>query len=151
MVQPTSRSPLPKGAEISPVVKTYEGDGMLMNIQIANLSRNAFRISPHETLCELQHVEIEDPVVASEEQASADEAFFAECNLTNNSLSEEEMSILKELLLEYRYIFSLSDFDIGHTDTVKHNIKLTDDNPFKQRHRRIPPSMLRSRPSEAVA
>ena len=67
MFQPTSRSPLSKGAEISPVVKTYEGDGMLMNIQIANLSRNAFRIEPHETLCELQHVEIEDPAVASEE------------------------------------------------------------------------------------
>ena len=105
IVQPTLRSPLPKEADISPVVKTYEGEGMLMNIQIANLSRNAFHIEPHETLCELQHVEIEDTAVAS--------------------------CILKELLLEYRGIFSLSDFDIGHIDTVKHNIKLTDDNPFK--------------------
>ena len=31
---------------------------------------------------------------------------------------------------------------LGHTDLVTHHIKLNDDNPFKERHRRIPPAMV---------
>ena len=36
----------------------------------------------------------------------------------------------------------MGETDIGHTDRVQHKILLTDDIPFKQRHRRIPPSMI---------
>lgn len=43
--------------------------------------------------------------------------------------------------MEYSDIFSTSEFDIGHTRTVKHNISLKEDTPFKQRHRYIPPAM----------
>ena len=55
-----------------------------------------FRIEAREIVCKLQHVEIEEPAAMSEEQTSADEAFFAPFNLTG----EEEMSTLKKLLLE---------------------------------------------------
>ena len=33
--------------------------------------------------------------------------------------------------------------DMGHTDLVTHRIELTDEQPFRERHRRIPPSMYR--------
>ena len=39
-------------------------------------------------------------------------------------------------------IFSTSDTDIGHSNRVQHKIHLDDNTPFKQRHRRIPPSMI---------
>ena len=32
--------------------------------------------------------------------------------------------------------------DQGHTNLVKHQTKLTDRTPFKERHRRVPPSMV---------
>jgi hypothetical protein len=40
-------------------------------------------------------------------------------------------------------IFSCSDTDLGHVTAVKHRIELTEDIPFKQRHRRIPPGMFK--------
>ena len=45
------------------------------------------------------------------------------------------------MLLNWKDIFSCSKTDMGHTDLVKHNIKLVDDEPFKQPHRRIPPHL----------
>ena len=40
---------------------------------------------------------------------------------------------------EYGKIFALDDLDLGHTSIVKHEIKLNDYTPFKERCRRIPP------------
>ena len=37
-----------------------------------------------------------------------------------------------ELLMEYHDIFSLDDNELGCTSQVKHNIKVTDDEPFKE-------------------
>ncbi len=39
-------------------------------------------------------------------------------------------------------MFSKHDLDLGHTDQITHRINLTDDTPFKERHRRIPPAMF---------
>ena len=38
-------------------------------------------------------------------------------------------------------MFSKSDTDIGHTSIATHHIELSDEMPFKQRPRSIPPSM----------
>ena len=38
--------------------------------------------------------------------------------------------------------FSEHQGDIGNCDKVKHPIYLENHTPFKQRHRRIPPSMI---------
>ena len=54
----------------------------------------------------------------------------------------EETAQLGNLFLKYENVFSLSDLDLGKTDLIKHRIELTDSVPFKQRHRRIPPSMF---------
>ena len=46
---------------------------------------------------------------------------------------------VRELFKEYSKIFTLDDLDLGHTSVVKHEIKLNDYTPFKERYRRIPP------------
>ena len=55
---------------------------------------------------------------------------------------EEKAEHACELLMEYHDIFSLDDNELGCTSQVKHNIKVTDDEPFKERFRRIPPPLL---------
>ena len=37
--------------------------------------------------------------------------------------------------------FSKSDLDLGKCNTIKHAIKITDPQPFKERYRRIPPHL----------
>ena len=46
---------------------------------------------------------------------------------------------VREVFKEYGKIFALDDVDSGHTSIVKHEIKLNDYTPFKERYRRIPP------------
>ena len=48
----------------------------------------------------------------------------------------------KLMLMENHHIFSLDTNEIGCTDTAKHVIELLDEEPFKERFRRIAPPLL---------
>ena len=55
---------------------------------------------------------------------------------------EEKVGCAHELLMEYHDIFSLDDNELGCASQVKHNIKVTDNEPFKEWFQRIPPPLL---------
>ena len=46
-----------------------------------------------------------------------------------------------ELITEYTGISAMTNMDLGKTSPGKHNIKLTDNTPFKEYYWQIPPSM----------
>ena len=47
-----------------------------------------------------------------------------------------------ELFKEYHHLFALSDLELGCTSNIKHEIKLNNEVPFKDRYRRIPPQQF---------
>ena len=47
--------------------------------------------------------------------------------------------MVRKLLEEYQYLFALNLKELGRTSLVQHEITLSDDKPFKERYRRIPP------------
>ena len=47
-----------------------------------------------------------------------------------------------QLLVEYHDIFSLDLVELGCTHSTKHTIKVTDDTPFKEHFRQIPPPVV---------
>ena len=55
---------------------------------------------------------------------------------------EAEQEKAKKLIAEYQDIFALKDTELGHIKLIKHEIKLVDDKPFKERYRRIPPQQF---------
>ena len=55
---------------------------------------------------------------------------------------EEKAGCARELLMKYHDIFSLDDNELGCASQVKHNIKVTDDEPFKEWFQCIPPPLL---------
>ena len=57
------------------------------------------------------------------------------------SCSDELQSKARDLLGSYSNIFSKHDLDMHRTDLIKHDIKLTDPNPFKESYGRIPPHL----------
>ena len=59
-----------------------------------------------------------------------------------NRWPEEKAGCACELLMEYHDIFSLNDNELGCASQVKHGIKLTNDEPFKEQFRCIPPLLL---------
>ena len=46
------------------------------------------------------------------------------------------------LLAEYHDVFSLDPVELGCIHSTEHSIKVTDDTPFKERFRWIPPLMV---------
>ena len=56
--------------------------------------------------------------------------------------SVEQQQAVKKMLCDYSETFSKNDIDLGKCNILKHNIKLTDHQPFKERYRRIPPQLF---------
>ena len=55
------------------------------------------------------------------------------------SWMEQQQNSVKKLLEEYQHLFALNLKELGRTSLVQHEIKLSNDKPFKERYRRIPP------------
>ena len=55
------------------------------------------------------------------------------------SWTEQQQNVVKKLLEEYQHLFALNLKELGKTSLVQHEIKLSDDKPFKERYKRIPP------------
>ena len=65
--------------------------------------------------------------------------------LNLNGLSEwtpRNASIAREFLLSYHDAFALEPDELGCTSTIEHEIHLSDDEPFKEHFRCIPPPLL---------
>ena len=54
---------------------------------------------------------------------------------------ESEQKQARELLLKWEHLFACNNLDLGKTALIKHKIRLTDQTPFKERYRCIPPHM----------
>lgn len=57
----------------------------------------------------------------------------------NSPLPPEWKERISALLNSMPEVFALTDMDYGHTDKVKHRIKMSDETPFKHRARPIHP------------
>ena len=53
----------------------------------------------------------------------------------------DQQQAAKKLLCEYSVLFSKNYLDLGKCNILKHDIKLTDHQPFKERYRRISPHL----------
>ena len=68
---------------------------------------------------------------------------FDELDLSDLKLWAPELADAAHwLLAEYHDVFSLDPAELGCTHSTEHTIKVTDDNPFKERFRQIPPLMV---------
>ena len=101
----------------------YEGNGTFVPVEINNPTAVTVVVQPRQILCELQQVQLEDKSNSHEIELD-DESFISQFDLSTTSLSEEQRSQVRSLLREYRDIFSEGEFDIGHTDAIKHKIDL---------------------------
>ena len=54
---------------------------------------------------------------------------------------ESEQKQARELLLKWEHLFACNNLDLGKTALIKHKIRHTDQTPFKERYRCIPPHM----------
>ena len=53
--------------------------------------------------------------------------------------TDVEQGKVRSLMEKYEHLFALTDLELGKTSLVKHQINLSDAQPFKERYRKIPP------------
>ncbi|KAL0197560.1 hypothetical protein M9458_006100, partial [Cirrhinus mrigala] len=81
---------------------------------------------------------IQEPTVA-QIQTHMDPCPKSKVDLSQSALNSEEQSQLETLISKYSDVFSVDDYDYGHTDLVKHTIRTGDAQPIRQRAYRTSP------------
>lgn len=144
MMHPTDVSALPDGVEVTPLLVSCSDMLNQVQVELSNTTKTTVLVQPQSLVCELQHVQVGDQDVSgqSARKVGADgEEYLQRFSLDDTDLTLKQQEQVRDLLIEYHDIFSMGDMDIGHTTTAKHRIFLSNDTPFKQRHRHIPPAM----------
>lgn len=63
-------------------------------------------------------------------------------DLHDSDLSTEQQEKVLKLFEKWKSVFPKTPMDLGHTSAVKHKIELTNNEPFKEPYRRIPPALF---------
>ena len=157
VIEHVPQSSLPGSLVISPALFNIPLNKRTCRIplQVYNTSNRSITIPAQSMLCQLSAIEEivpmsdgsndSDSLISMSSQLVNDDScldYFSRFNVDelSQNLSQEQSSEVLKLLSSWKSAFSLHDLDLGHTDLVKHQIKLKDDTTFKQRPRRIPPS-----------
>ena len=154
MLHDSTRKSLPHGVEISPVILDVDRSSRTVDVALFNHSGHRIRIQSNSILCELQHVEVQDPSMVQCQQLRYQESTYpsgVKLDSTDQNtfldqfrfpdMDAHQTKAIQDLLIKYQHIFSKDDHDVGRSTTVKHRIDLSNETPIRQRHRRIPPSM----------
>ena len=107
------------------------------------MSGHTVTLPAKSCLCELHHVGVVplEETVADDMRPSEDFCVkFLESLQTN--LQFDQVQDVWKMIGRYADVFSQHDMVLGHAKSVTHRIRLTDDTPFKERPRRITPSMI---------
>ena len=130
---------LSAGLKICPRVVSLGSSGSTARIpvRVCNLSTRVIEIPPRSLLCSINGVDSsvkkQEPKVTKLEDLGV--------KVETNNLTQDQVSKAKDVLGSWSHIFSTGPTDLGRTDLVEHEIKLTDDTPFKEPYRRIPPGL----------
>ena len=124
-------------------------------VKVFNISAKVVTIPAKSTICELNEIKVLRSVDLSEKsdqnskvnvQHQAAQIHEPELpvnlDLSDSCLSEEQKAKAKTFLSKWHNVFSRGPLDLGHTQTVKHEIHLNDEKPFKEPYRHIPPSLI---------
>ena len=139
IVEETKKHALPGGLVITPSVMHFHGapaSCYRIKVEVQNLSSHPVTIPSRSVIGALHQVTIVDPEDISDQLRES--AFMEKFDWPEDPTHKQ---MLQTVLMKWSDVFSTHDFDLGHTDKVKHQIKLTDNTPIKVPHRRVPPGM----------
>ena len=135
---------LPAGLVVQPSLQEVDFSTGMKNrihVTIQNLTRHPVTIPNKSVLCNLQKASIVDPSDVDSAQDSAQSGPFLDMFKFSDNIAPDELKQLQDLLHKWQHLFSCSDTDLGRTDVMKHRIVLTNNEPFRERYRRIPPQL----------
>jgi len=138
MLEASTKAKLPEGLQVDPAI-VYCTSQVSLPVHLTNISNKTLVVQPR-ALC--ASVVVAKLATRDHELPSEDFSFIDLLDIENCDLSFEERPSVIEFLKQWHHVFSKHELDIGLTSAVEHTITLIHDKPFKQRYRRIPPSLF---------
>lgn len=141
-----SASSLPNGLLVSAIAVTLPRKRQcFLPVVVRNETNHDIVIPPKTPLADVNaivqvlHKEqtVREPDCSKFQAKSSSELSF---DFGDSPLPTEWKERITNMLNDMPNIFSQNELDFGHTDKVKHHIKLSDETPFKQRARPIHPN-----------
>lgn len=139
VVEASSKSSLPRGLLVANTLNSLPvKHSCSMSILLKNETQHDITIPPRAVLAEIHAVQ---QVTGPESSTLLPVADLKpmEFDFGESPLPPEWKERVTRLLNSMPEVFSQHDMDFGHTDKVKHRIKLSDETPFKHRPRPIHP------------
>ena len=134
VVEKSQSSNVDPGLDITPSLHLMS-NRLPFDIMVSNYSNEVKHVHTGAIVAQVTPVVLTDITPEPSEHT--------EWKLPDCSTAEEEYREgLKSLVYSFRDIFSQSDADLGCYTGVEHRIEMSDERPFKQRYRRIPPHMF---------
>ena len=132
---------------ICPRVVSLKSPGTTVRVpvRVCNLSAHVKEIPPRSLLCSLNQVSVLDtwtPDLSQKQEPKSSVSADLDVQIDESNLTSDQLSKARSVLNKWSDIFSKGPTDLGKTDLVKHSIKLTDETPFKEPYRRIPPALF---------
>ena len=136
---------LPSGVQCTPTYCTMEPGSSWVSVGLRNLSSRPITIPLQSVVGQLQQATIQKVQTFGNKQGSSDKGgtwVLDQLNLEGlEKWTEGQQKAAKDLLVASADVFSKDDLDLGKFNILKHDIKITDPQPFKERYRRIPPHL----------
>ena len=143
---------LPKRVLATPSVTTLQPGRKRtkLPVELVNHSAQTITIAAKARVCNLYSTEDVTPLEPSSLPGNPDSPntdmgkgyFLSNFARMRETLTDEQVKEVEDLLMKWKEVFSLHDLDLGITDKVEHRIRLSDDVPFKEKPRPIPLSMF---------
>ena len=137
-------SSLPAGVVVPPCAVTMNNKRKGF-VRLINLTDHEVHLAKKQRVATLVEVTFLDALtctpadkIASSQQVGV---VRVDVDLSSTELNREQKNAVQQLLDGHSTVFARDDVELGSAKGVKHRIRLTDEAPFKERPRRIPPAM----------
>ena len=149
IAEPFKDSQLPSSIQCTPTYCNLEPGSNRFTVGLRNFSARKFTVPSRTIVCQVQLANMVPPIQTPKEQPHTENKKEDEsCILEQLDLGEistwsvAQQQAARKLLCDYSVTFSKHDLDLSKCNILKHNIQLTDQQPFKERYRRIPPQLF---------
>ena len=147
IAEPSNCTQLPASVQCTPTYCTLEPGSNRVSVGVKNISSRAITIPSRVVVGKLQQDGMvpddqsskfkQDPTGGKGGSWDLDQLFLEGLN----SWTREQQQSARELLVDSADVFAKTDLDLGKCNIIKHAIKITDPQPFKEHYRRIPPHL----------
>ena len=149
IAEPSEINELHPSVQCTPTYCNLEPGSNWVTVGLRNVSAKQITIPSRTVVCQVQLANMVPKIQTPKEQDTIEQKeedntwILDQLDLGEiERWSEDQQQAAKNLLCRYSGIFSKYDLDLEKCNILKHDIKLTDHQPFKERYRRIPPHLF---------